>query len=66
MRNLPQATLAFGSCFKWASRMASLIWSQILSKEDENKKNIHFDCLVLVSILEVQYYQVCVLCRVNN
>lgn len=28
---LPQATLASGSCLRWASSTASLIWSQILS-----------------------------------
>ena len=28
---LPQATLALGSCLRWASSTASLIWSQILS-----------------------------------
>lgn len=40
--HLPQATLAFGSCFKWASNTASLIWSHILSKweQKENKKII--------------------------
>lgn len=31
----PQATLASGSCFRWASRTASLIWSQILSVETQ-------------------------------
>lgn len=31
----PQATLALGSCFRWASRTASLIWSQILSVEKQ-------------------------------
>lgn len=29
--HLPHATFAFGSCFKWASNTASLIWSHILS-----------------------------------
>ena len=29
---LPQATLASGSCSKWASNTASLIWSHILSE----------------------------------
>lgn len=33
---LPQATLAFGSCCKWASNMASLIWSHILSKKKKH------------------------------
>lgn len=33
---LPQATLASGSCFKWASRTASLIWSHILSEREES------------------------------
>lgn len=33
----PQATLASGSCLRWASSTASLIWSHILSgKEDLN------------------------------
>lgn len=31
--HLPHATFAFGSCFKWASNTASLIWSHILSME---------------------------------
>ena len=29
--NLPHATLALGSCIRWASRIASETWSQILS-----------------------------------
>ncbi len=34
---LPQATLASGSCLRWASSTASLIWSHILSgKQDLN------------------------------
>lgn len=35
---LPHATFAFGSCFKWASKTASLIWSHILSKSRSEKK----------------------------
>lgn len=35
---LPHATLAFGSCFKWASNTASLIWSHILSVCQRRKK----------------------------
>lgn len=44
---LPQATLASGSCFKCASRMASLIWSHILSKrkKKENKKKYNGICI---------------------
>ena len=38
---LPHATLELGSCFKWASRIASLIWSQILSGKQAEKLFIH-------------------------
>lgn len=33
--SLPHATLASGSCLRWASSTASLIWSQILSVKQE-------------------------------
>lgn len=36
----PQATLASGSCFRWASSTASLIWSHILSGKQEKDLNI--------------------------
>lgn len=37
----PHATLASGSCLRWASNTASLIWSQILSVEEQrNRKSV--------------------------
>ncbi len=35
---VPHATLALGSCFRWASKTASLTWSQILSAKIPQKE----------------------------
>lgn len=51
----PQATFAFGSCFKCASKTASLIWSHILSENNNKshsligrmrKRNIFWVCII--------------------
>lgn len=45
--NSPHATLAFGSCFKWASKMASETWSHNLSK---SKSYINFTKRIRTSL----------------
>ena len=48
---LPHATLALGSCLRWASKTASLTWSHILSeRRDKNYSFTWFKCVKKITL----------------